>query len=73
MPEPVSTPSAAASPHHFSLGQLFGLALLGLEAYSQQNQPGGGPSIFLNPSVTASYMQGVAAVLAAQYPAPAAQ
>lgn len=68
----MSNPAAPTSQHHFNLGQLFGFALLGLQAYAEQNQPGSGPSIFLQPGVVASYMQGVAAVLAAGNPTPPA-
>lgn len=61
--------TAPKSPFHFNLGQIFGFALLGLEAYSQVNASGG-PSIFLSPAVTESYMQGVATVLAAKSQVP---
>ncbi len=49
---------------HFDLGKLFGLALLGLQAYHAQDQPGAGPSIFLDPNVAAQFMGGVLQVLA---------
>jgi hypothetical protein len=50
----------------FSLGQFLGLALLGLEAYSEQNQPGsGGPAVFLNPTVTAPILQDVLTIFSA--------
>lgn len=45
--------------HHFSLGQFISLALLGLSAYNQQNKPGSGPAIFLDPKVLSPYLQGV--------------
>lgn len=44
--------------HHFSLGQALALALLGLAAYQQASGPGG-PGVFLNPTITAPFLQGV--------------
>lgn len=54
---------SAHAQHHFSLGQLFGYALLGLAAYQQQDAPNsGGPSIFLQPTVLGQYLSGVLSI-----------
>lgn len=59
---------------HFDIGKLFGLALLGLQAYHAQDQPGAGPSIFLDPANAAQLMSGVLSILQqnAIQPAPVA-
>ena len=59
---------APKSSTHFSLGQFLGLALLGLSAYAEQNQPGSGPSVFLNPTVVEPYIQGVLSIFQSQQP-----
>jgi hypothetical protein len=46
---------------HFSLGQIFTTALLGLAAYEAVQT--GGASIFLNPTVTGQFMQGIISIL----------
>jgi len=51
---------------HFDLGKLLGFVLLGLQAYSEQDQPGAGPKIFLNPAVTSQLIGGVIHVLSQQ-------
>ena len=55
---------------HFSIGQLFGFALLGLQAYHAQDQPGAGPKIFLDPNEAGQLMGGVLSILA-QHAEPA--
>ena len=56
-----------------TLGQAFGFALLGLEAYDAQNVAGsGGPSMFLNPAVVQATMVDFATIWNAGQPAPAA-
>ncbi len=61
-PPPV-VPIPPAPTNHFDLGKILGLALLGLQAYSAQDQPGAGPKIFLDPNVTAQLMAGVLSIL----------
>ena len=52
----------------FSLSQVISLAILGLEAYDAQNA-NGGPSIFLNPTVTTNVLGEVLGILNPTAPA----
>lgn len=57
---------------HFSLGQFFALALLGLEAYHQQDTAPGGISVLLDPANTIQYLNGVLSILRPPAPPPPA-
>ena len=56
---------------HFDIGKLFGFALLGLQAFAAQDQPGAGPKIFLDPAVVGQLMGGVLSVLGQHATTPA--
>jgi hypothetical protein len=45
--------------HKFHVGRYIAFALFALAAYNQQNQPGAGPGIFLNPATLNPYLQGI--------------
>jgi hypothetical protein len=70
---PVLIPAAAAPApitpaqhHHFlSLGQIIGLALLGLTAYHAQDIAPGGPATLLNPAVAEPYLAGILSLFGA--------
>lgn len=47
--------------HHFSLGQFFGLVLLGLTAYQQARVQG--PAAFLDPAILAPFLQGAVTIV----------
>jgi hypothetical protein len=63
-------PVTPAQHHHFlNLGQIMGLALLGLAAYHQQDVAPDGPATLLNPNVATPYIQGILSLFP---PAPTA-
>lgn len=58
-PTPATPIKVPAVHPHFNLGQIIGLALIGLQAYKQQDQAPGGPAVLLDPLTTAQYVQGI--------------
>jgi len=55
---------------HINLGQVIGLAFLGLQAYNIQDAPGSGPKVLLNQQNSGAILQGILSLFP---PAPAAQ
>lgn len=69
--KPVVAPAPAPHPHfqfHLNLGQIVGIALLGLQAYKIQDTAPGGPAVLLDPAEAVPFAQGILSLFP---PAPA--
>lgn len=72
---PETAAPTATHPHfafHVNLGQIMGLALLGLQAYNQQDVAPGGAAVLLDPATALPYMQGVLSLFPPAPPAVSA-
>jgi len=57
------TKAQSAKPHHFDIGKILGLLVLGSEAYAAQDASPDGPASLLTPQAIAGITQGLNAVL----------